>query len=557
MKYFIYCRKSTESEDRQVLSLDSQVSEVDKLVAGNPAVEVAVTFRESQSAKKPGRPIFDEMLARIEHGEAQGIIAWNPDRLARNGLDGGRIIDLLDRGKLKDLTFCTFGFENSPQGKLMLFTLFGFSKYYVDSLSENIKRGNRSKAERGWRPSRPPIGYLHDPATKTTIPDPERFDLVRQMFRLMLTGVHTPRSVHRIAKEDWGLRTVRRKSQGGALLHLSSVNVILRNPFYAGVFKWDGQMIAGRHEPMISLEEFEQVQTVYQRRDKRKPQHKSFPFNGALRCGSCGLSITAEEKRNKYGSHYTYYHCTRSRHELPCRERYIRKEQLEAQIIAFLGNLCIGPHVRGWLEEILAEQPKERAHEQEIQRQSAEGGVRTLDREIGTLTDLRIRDLLSDDEFTRKRMELTTARLRMVQQVAALQEGPDWTEPLRTLVSFNNMAVDYFSGGDDLQKRLVLKTTSSNSTLSDRILSIEARKPFVQWGKQPTKSEMRRFALNVRTLVMSKDEQFIKILANIRKIEDSDRRRLENVPNIPTSTQVTMHAENTWRGYRKWDNSLL
>jgi DNA invertase Pin-like site-specific DNA recombinase len=524
MKYFIYCRKSTESEDRQVLSLDSQVSEVDKLVAGNPAVEVAVAFRESQSAKKPGRPIFDEMLARIERGEAQGIIAWNPDRLARNGLDGGRIIDLLDRGKLKDLKFCTFGFENSPQGKLMLFTLFGFSKYYVDSLSENIKRGNRSKAERGWRPSRPPIGYLHDPVTKTIIPDPERFDLVRQMFRLMLTGVHTPRSLHRIAKEKWGLRTVRRKSQGGALLHLSSVNVILRNSFYAGVFKWDGQMVAGRHEPMISLQEFEQVQEVFRRRDRRQPQHKSFPFIGVLRCGSCGLSITAEEKRNKYGSHYTYYHCTRSRHELPCSERYVRKERLEAQIMAFLGSMYIVPRVCDWLEEILAEQPKERANERETQRRSAETGVRTLDREIGTLTDLRVRDLLSDDEFARKRMEMTTARLRMVQQVAALQEEPDWTEPLRTLVSFNNMAVDYFSGGDDLQKRLVLKTTSSNSTLSDRILSIEARKPFVQWGNEPTKSEMRRFALNVRTLVKSNDKGFLEILASVKEIVDASRK---------------------------------
>ncbi len=147
----------------------------------------------------------------------------------------------------------------------MLFTLFGFSKYYVDSLSENIKRGNRSKAERGWRPSRPPIGYLHDPMTKTICPDPHRFDLVRQMFRLMLSGAHTPRSVHRIAKKEWGLRTVVRKTQGGALVHLSSVNAILRNPFYAGVFKWDGHLVAGRHEPMLTLHEFERVQRVFRR----------------------------------------------------------------------------------------------------------------------------------------------------------------------------------------------------------------------------------------------------------------------------------------------------
>lgn len=525
MKYFIYCRKSTESEDRQILSLDSQQSEVDKLVAGVPDLEVVHIYRESQSAKKPGRPIFDLMLTRIERGDAQGIIAWNPDRLARNALDGARIIDSLDRGRLKNLKFCTFSFENSPQGKLMLFTLFGFSKYYVDSLSENIKRGNRTKAERGWRPSRPPIGYLHDPIAKAIVPDPERFDLVRQMFRLVLSGTHTPRSIHRMAKMEWGLRTLKRKSQGGALIHLSAVNKVLRNPFYAGVFIWEGRTMVGRHEPMLTLQDFDRIQTLFRRPGQRRPNKKAFAYTGLIRCGSCGLSITAETKRNKYGSVYTYYHCTRSRYETPCAERYVQAESLERQMVAFLDSLRIAPKAAKWLTATLGGQATIRSNERESQRTSIQSSVRALDKELDTLTDLRVRSLLTDEEFTRKRLELTRSRVNLGQQLEELSGERDASEPLRTLISFSNQAVELFNGADDSLKRLLLKTTSSNSTLRDRILNIQARKPFVQWGKEPTNTELRRLGVDVRTLVESNDKDFLDIIANIRTILSSSVAR--------------------------------
>ena len=116
-KYFLYARKSTDEPDRQILSIEAQITEL-KEFAEREKLNIVETFIESQAAKIPGRPIFNEMIKRIESGEAEGILAWHPDRLARNSIDGGQIIYLVDTGKITTLKFPTFWFDTTPQGKL-------------------------------------------------------------------------------------------------------------------------------------------------------------------------------------------------------------------------------------------------------------------------------------------------------------------------------------------------------------------------------------------------------------------------------------------------------
>jgi len=137
IKYFIYCRKSTEEEERQILSIEAQLTELREYAKQNNLFVVR-EFTEKQSAKERGRPVFNEMLSQIEKGKANGILAWNPDRLAINSIDGGRIIYLVDTGKIQSLKFPTFWFEPMPQGKFMLSVAFGQAKYYTDNLRENI-----------------------------------------------------------------------------------------------------------------------------------------------------------------------------------------------------------------------------------------------------------------------------------------------------------------------------------------------------------------------------------------------------------------------------------
>ncbi len=119
LKYIAYCRKSTDEKDKQVLSIEAQIAEL-KEFAKRENLIVSEFITEAKTAKVPGREQFAEVLKKIENGMANAILSWHPDRLARNSIDGGKVIYLLDTGKLLDLKFPSFWFESTPQGKFML-----------------------------------------------------------------------------------------------------------------------------------------------------------------------------------------------------------------------------------------------------------------------------------------------------------------------------------------------------------------------------------------------------------------------------------------------------
>src|SRR5882724_8859132 len=234
LRYFLYCRKSSESEDRQVLSIESQTTELKRL-GDQRGLSIAAILTEARSAKAPGRPVFNEMMQRIYRGEAQGVICWKLDRLARNPIDGGAIIWAIKQHGLEIIT-PTQSFRQADDNTILMYIEFGMAQKYIDDLSRNVKRGLGTKVEKGWYPAVAPAGYLNNKAKekgeKDIIRDTERFSIVRQMWDLMLTGLYNPLQILKIANDQWGFRRRQMKRLGGKPLSRSGIYYIFTNQFY-------------------------------------------------------------------------------------------------------------------------------------------------------------------------------------------------------------------------------------------------------------------------------------------------------------------------------------
>ena len=418
-KFFLYARKSTDVEDKQVLSIEAQIVEL-RAFAKQNNLNIVEELVEKQSAKIPGRPIFGEMLNRIEKGDADGILAWHPDRLARNSVDGGQIIYLLDCGHITALKFPQFWFEPTAQGKFMLSIAFGQSKYYVDSLSENTKRGLRQKVRRGEYPGLAPIGYLNDIRIKTIVVNRKRSKIIKLAFELYSKGNSTLGDISHFLAQH-GIKT-----RGDKPFKRDKISFILSNPFYYGYFRYSGELHEGKHEPIITKKLFDKVQEALKQRSK--PQRKERvpkAFTGLFHCGECGMMITAEIQKG-----HVYYRCTKKSKTKTCYQPYTREEELDQYLSFMIQKVSLRQDWAEWMLNRLKEEEKHSAQSCFAFVQENIEKVKNLKQKLQFLLDSYLDQVIEREIYLEKKSELMSEIKTMEEQnIRFEQKQNDWLEP--------------------------------------------------------------------------------------------------------------------------------
>ncbi len=427
------------------------------------------------------------MMQRIERGEAQGVLCWKLDRLARNPIDGGQISWFLQRGTIGHIQ--THDRSYRPMDNVLVMAVeLGMANQYILDLSANTKRGILEKVRRGEYPSHAPVGYLNDTRIKRVVVDSRKAKIVRAAFELYAEGNSRLEDIAAFLGKH-GILTRNRKPYSK-----DKVSAILSNPFYTGLFRYKGEIYEGKHEPTVSTKLFDRVQLVLLDRSKphKKPKNETQPLCGLFRCGECGASITGERRTKKQLNgnehHYVYYRCTKKIG--PCSQPHIRDGELEEKLSATLSEYAL-PHA--WAEELtrMADKDEQEAtNATENASQAMREEVETLEAKYQRLRAAFIDEDIEQEFYRSEKAELLSRKKTLREKMASLETGVhSWLEPLRTWIQ-DSMDTGEIATSSNvaLKKSSALKLSGSNPYLQNKQIVFKPILPSVYLRAKREKS---------------------------------------------------------------------
>lgn len=510
LKLANYNRKSSEAEDRQMLSIDSQLDEADRIRDFYKLPEFVEVFKESKSAKKEfARPEFTRMVDMIRKGEIDSIVCWKPDRLARNMTEGGQLIDLLSSGVLKAII--THDKVYYPWDNVIVLSVeFSQGKQFVKDLSTNVKRGQTKKASIGVPHGVATLGFLNDKTeekgNRRWYVDQERFPKIQTLLKMFLTGEWSAGKLHRYAVEELKLTTVKHKKIGGQLIQLSRIYEILVDPIYAGFFFYGGQRyeLDANLPRIITEDEHKKIKMILTKRNIPKTQKhecvfagfmsspdgeyigpdmkfqlicqcgKKFAYRDKTNCPHCETSIEQMEKP-KY-LNYTYYYniAKKKRHDdyKSVSEDKVIRELIEEVIkhTPFSEEFVVWS--KKHIKEMRDEEVNKNLFKEDIAKSEAEDFIAKKKRRREMLAE----GLINDEEY---KADIADLEARYKPQEKRLDF--DWTKRANEIVDLAQEFVKVMEAKDQIQpKRKILSRLSSNIVWDDEKLSIYFVKPLTE-----------------------------------------------------------------------------
>ncbi len=521
-KYAIYCRKSSESDERQIQSLPDQIHTLTTYVASRGIQVSGEPLQESKSAKIPGRPVFNQVVQMIEDGDINGIILLNPSRLSRNTIDTGRIIYLMDQGKLLEVVTPYQTFINNPYDKFMLNLLCTQAKLENDNKSVNVKESLMLKAERGVFPGQARPGDMNNSdkpqGLRDISPHPIYFPLMRKLFDFALTGNYTVEALVEEA-EKLGIRSLKY----GKPICKSAMHRHLRDPFYTGKFIYCGKLYQGQHPPMLTDEEFNLLQDIVEGRAKGKAEKHDSALNGMIKCGECGYFVTVESHikhyKNGTSQEFAYYRCTKKNKRSRCSQGYIKTETLEEKFRQDLTHLELDPDFAKLALEALEEVKEKNKATSTNSCDALQKAFENVNKRINNLVSLKISpensdgSMLSDQEFGDRKRALMIEKEKIMKQLNQAKLGNnEWADIAKDSFEFGLLAAKRFATKNHNRRKIIFKTVGSNPILLGQKLEYQLQYLFFKYKEaiKKTKEEIYRLVPNNGALVREEYKIYLK-----------------------------------------------
>jgi DNA invertase Pin-like site-specific DNA recombinase len=487
-------------------SIEDQTLEMKEL-ATRLNLNIVLEINESKSAKAPGREGFQQVLDAISRKEADAIICWKLNRLARNPIDGGQITYMLQNGELK--TIQTYSQRYRPEDNIIpMMVEFGMATQYVKDLSTDVKRGMRRKAERGWFPSPIlPLGYSHaDPKDyKSTgeeiIIDTERFEIISKVWAKLLQG-----ESNFVKLKEYGDR-IGLTHRNGCRPALNTYRKMLVNTFYHGEFTWreaDGNLkkYKGKHQAMITKNDYFKAQQILGlAKAPQRTRTYYFPYKALLSCGTCSGPITAEHKlqaictscKSKFSIKTssncprcdtslhemnnpsiidkTYYRCTKNHGYCP--EKSITPESIESQLRKEIKKITINYDFVKWALQTIKSENLEDHSQQETQRLVEK--KKQIEKKIEGLVNLRLNEEISNDLFQKMNADLENKLNDTEDKILCLKSPKSFFEHLTSFLLKNVELCKTFDSADENGKIDLFREVGSNLTLRSKKLYFSTR----------------------------------------------------------------------------------